>query len=184
MRDQLTNEPGLMSASEIVNRVIAAIILATLSGLAGAVLASQSGQPTTSADPLDARNSRHAGPVMTGGTGAAGQPGRFTVVDLAVAPAAAPGATQLRWARITNPTADDIVVTRLTAAAALPATPAGATTTCLPSDLSVEPLNRPVRVRAGGTAEVALVTRLSGTAPPACQGAHFPLTYAGVASRS
>lgn len=192
MRDQLADEPGLMDAGEIVNRVIAAVILATLTGLAGAVLASQLEQPAASAeysepDRIGTRDAEGRGPTITGGTSTgvgSGQPGEgFVVTELATTPGAwPPGASQLRWLRITNPNDSDIVVTRLSATVGLPTVVAGARYACLPSDLVVEPLATPVPVPAGGFAEISLVARLSDQAPLACMDALFPLTYAGVAS--
>lgn len=54
---------------------------------------------------------------------------------------------------------------------------------CLESQLTVPPLVEPVTVPASGTATVRLPATLGETAPDACQGATFPLTYQGTASR-
>lgn len=180
-----------MDAAEVVNRVIAAIILATLTGLAGAVLASQADQPVAQqhdySEPgrVGTRDTEQDGPTITGGTGdTTGAPGTgFVVTELDTTPGAwPPGASQLRWVRITNPNVEDIVVTRLTATVGVPHERAGAKDMCLPSDLIVEPLARPVPVPANGWADIALVARLSDIAPVSCLNAPFPLTYAGVAS--
>lgn len=205
MRDQSAREPGLMDASEIVNRVIAAIMLATLTGLAGAVLASQMDQPAAAndyrePDRVGTRGTDQQGRTITGGTDAAtaggggatagtgtvpvdtaGEP--FLVSELATTPGAwPPGSSQLRWIRITNPGDTDIVVTRLSATVGLPVVARDAPDLCLPADLTVEPLAKPVAIAAGGRADVTLVTRLSDNAPASCVDAIFPLSYAGVAS--
>jgi hypothetical protein len=179
-----------MDAGEIVNRVIAAIMLATLTGLAGAVLASQADRPAAAhdygePDRVGTRDADRQGPTITGGTSggtAADSSGSFLVSDLATTPGAwPPGTSQLRWIRITNPGTTDIVVTQLSATVGLPIVAEDAPHTCLPSDLAVEPLARPVAVAAGAHADVTLVTRLTDTAPSSCAEAHFPLAYAGVA---
>ena len=192
MRDHLTEKPGLMDISEVVNRVIAAIMLATLSGLAGAVLAAQSNTTVASApvypepDQVGALDIEQQGPTITGGTSDSSGRHRqgFLVVELADQPTElARGGSQLRWVNITNPHDVDIVVTRLTADVGLPIVPDhDHDGTCLPSDFSVEPLPGPVTVLANDSIELALIGRLDAAAPMACANAHFPLTYSGVAT--
>ncbi len=198
MRDHLTKESGLMDISEVINRVIAAIMLATLTGLAGAVLAAQS-DLTTSSDQdnyggygepdqvgtLDTED----GPTVTGGTsgsgaGTSGQRRGFTVTELTVGTNdLRRGGSQLRWIRIANPHDGDIVVTKISADVGLPAVHGRkAHGTCLPQDLAVDPLPGPITVPAKDFVELALVARLDAAAPAACTDAYFPITFSGVAS--
>jgi hypothetical protein len=54
---------------------------------------------------------------------------------------------------------------------------------CTSSNLAVEPVDLPIDLPALGEATVAVTIRLVDDPADACQGARFPLTYTGTASR-
>ncbi|HEY0640555.1 MAG TPA: hypothetical protein VGD67_23240 [Pseudonocardiaceae bacterium] len=163
-----------MTLSELVNRVIAALVLAALTGIAAAVLMSQARlMEDASIDHLT--EGPDPGSLITGGTvdpEGRQRPG-FVVTEL---PDRSDGA--LRWVRIDNPNSVPITVTRLAVVVGTP--PAG--TGCLAGDLRVDSLPLPVVVPARAWLDIALGTRLTESAPAACGSVRFPMTYAGLAS--
>jgi len=54
---------------------------------------------------------------------------------------------------------------------------------CTSSNLAVAPVALPVDIPASGETTVAVTVRLADDPDDACQGARFPLTYTGTASR-
>lgn len=109
----------------------------------------------------------------------------FTVTDIGAAAGLYPGGTAPRKVRISNPNAQDITVTTLTATVGTPVR-AGTTTMsgCPASAVTVAPLATSVKVPGKGTADTTLTVRLAPAATDFCKNNTFPLTYSGKATQS
>lgn len=88
-----------------------------------------------------------------------------------------PGARKAFAVVVKNPNSVAIRVTSVTVAVGAPG---GA---CPSTVLTVGPLAAPLLVTANGQATGSLVASLSASAPGACQGRTFPLTYGGAAEK-
>ena len=90
----------------------------------------------------------------------------------------APGVTRTLFLKLSNPNNGDISVQSLTVAVG------DSSKTCTGANVRVGALTGPVFVPGRGTAQVTLPVTMLGTAPGACQGATFPLTYGGSAVKA
>ncbi|HVW34110.1 MAG TPA: hypothetical protein VHL53_16355 [Acidimicrobiia bacterium] len=90
----------------------------------------------------------------------------------------APGVTRSLFVTLSNPNNSDISVQALTVAAG------DGSKGCPGSNVRVGTLTAPVFVPGRGSAQVTLPITMLGTAPGACQGADFPLTYGGSAVKA
>jgi hypothetical protein len=90
----------------------------------------------------------------------------------------APGVTRPLAVRLTNPNDADISVE------ALEVTVGDGRAGCPGGTLHVGAFTGPVFVARGGAAQISLPVTMVTSASPACQGATFPLTYAGSAVRA
>ena len=55
-------------------------------------------------------------------------------------------------------------------------------TTCTSTYVTVTTFTGHLRVAPGRTAQATVFVTMSGTAPNACEGAHFPFHYTGLAT--
>jgi hypothetical protein len=90
----------------------------------------------------------------------------------------APGVTRTLSLTLSNPSDSAISVQSVTVAVG------DGRGGCAGSNVSVGPLTGPVFVAGRGTAEVALPVTMLGSAPGACQGSTFLLTYGGSAVKA
>ena len=88
-----------------------------------------------------------------------------------------PGVPSELSIRIDNPQNVDLVVTKLTVTAG------DADATCRGGNLTIGNPKLPIVVRKKGQAVATVNATLAPGAPDSCQGALFPLTYVGTASR-
>lgn len=105
----------------------------------------------------------------------------FEIDDISSAPVElTPGAQGVRAIRLTNPNSVDITVIRLEAVAGQPSDAAREQVAACPSDVvTILPLDTPVVIPPGSSAEVSLVVRVARNVPVACADAVFPVTYSG-----
>lgn len=85
---------------------------------------------------------------------------------------------------LTNPHRFAIVVTTVEVAVGAPIDTAAGDGPCLTAHLEVDEFSGAREVGRLGTATQGLDARMSPDAPDACQGASFPLTYSGTATRA
>lgn len=115
------------------------------------------------------------GQVVRGG-GDAGSAESFVVAgDVA---GLTPGVTRTLSLRLSNPNHDAISVE------AIVVTVGDSATGCSGATLRVGPLTGPVLVPGGGEAAASVPVTMAASAPSACQGATFPLTYGGSAVKA
>ncbi|ACU39281.1 hypothetical protein KCV87_28135 [Actinosynnema pretiosum subsp. pretiosum] len=95
-----------------------------------------------------------------------------------------PGAQGSRTVRLSNPNDVDIMVMSLQAEPGDPVDEGRNPVDGCGSDvLTVDPMDQPVIIPPEGSVDVAMVVRIAGDIPPACQDLVFPLTYSGRATR-
>jgi len=116
-----------------------------------------------------------------GGEGASAAPrtpatGAFTIAG--TVGGLYPGFTGPLVLTVANPQAFTIVVSSITTSVT------DATATCLASNLSVGAFSGQLSVPAFGSAQTSVPAGLAPSAPDACIGATFPLSYSGLASRA
>lgn len=90
----------------------------------------------------------------------------------------APGVTRTLSLQLSNPNSGEISVQSLTV------TVGDGHGGCAGSNVHVGPWSGPVFVPGRGTAQVSLPLTMLDSAPGACQGATFPLTYGGSAVKA
>jgi hypothetical protein len=79
---------------------------------------------------------------------------------------------------VTNPEHFPIEVTSLTV------TVLDATPLCKATNIQVSPFSGPLVVPGNGSATTHLTIQLAHSAPDACQGVVFPLSYSGIAGKA
>lgn len=110
----------------------------------------------------------------------------FTVADVpGTAFALHPGGAGPRKIRISNPNAQDITVTTLTAAVGTPVSAVtGKVSGCPATAVTVTPLATAVKVPGRGSTDTSLTVGMTPGAPDTCKNNTFPLTYSGKATQS
>jgi hypothetical protein len=90
----------------------------------------------------------------------------------------APGVTRPLLVQLSNPNNTAISVEKLSV------TVGNSSTGCAGTNVRVGAFGAPVLLPARGSAQISLPVTMLGTAPAACQGATFPLTYGGSAVKA